>query len=245
METEEFKVSPAYQELPMETSGNRVYLEVSIGITGDDVIHEKFQIDLGNGGTLDITSPTAMKYGLSNKVRKKLRYRNVSGGIGGEIQGSQFRAKFIQIGDFKINLPVIDFSSDTGGALAKDEIGGLLGNAILERFKIVFDFKRSKLYLKPLNEVSPFHSTLTGFSYTDRRKEHKGLLITGLFQNTEATKTDIRIGDVITRINGSDVSTMEVTDWQTTFSRIHTKVELVILRDGELLSKELTLKDYL
>lgn len=242
---EEFIGSSGYEELPMETRGNRIYLDLSIGITDDHIIQEKFQIDLGNGGTVDITSPTATKYGLASKAGKKLKYRNVSGGVGGEIQGHQFRASYIRIGSFQINSPVIDYSSDKSGALAKDEIGGLLGNEILERFKVVFDFKNSKLYLKPLDDTKPFHSTLTGFSYADRRKEFKGLLITGLFENTEAMMINMRIGDVITHINGLDVNQLEMKDVRTTLKRINTKVKLVILRDGESLTKELTIRDYL
>ena len=245
IEVEDFNAPAGYEAVPMESRGNRVYVDLSVGISTDDTIREKFQIDLGNGGTLDITSPTAVKYDLGNKVGKKLKYKNVSGGIGGEIQGNQFRAKFIKIGSFEIKAPVVDYSSDESGALAKDDIGGLIGNEVLERFKVIFDFKNSKLYLKPLKNTKAFHSTLTGFSYADRRKEYNGLLITGLFEDTEATRIDLRIGDVITQINGLDVKKMESKEVKATFRHIDTKVKLVILREGKSLNKELTLKDYL
>ncbi len=245
MKPEEFSIPSDYEALPMETRNNRIYVDLSVGITEDDVIQEKFQIDLGNGGSLDITSPVATKYDLDNKAGKRLKYRNVSGGIGGEVQGHQFRARFIRIGSFKIDLPVVDYSSDNSGALAKEEIGGLLGNEILERFKVVFDFTNSKLYLKAFNNTKPFHSNLTGFSYTDRRKEYKGLLITGLFENTEVSEVDMRIGDVITHINGLDVNKMEMKGIRATLRRINQKVKLVVLRDGKSLNKEITVKDYL
>ncbi len=241
----DFQAPQGWASIPFEFIRNRILVELEVGVNKGLVITEKFQVDLGNGGTLDITSPTASKYELSEKVGNRLSYLNVSGGVGGEIRGNQFRADYVKLGSFRIEKPVIDYSIDTGGALAKEEIGGLLGNEVLDRFDVIFDFPNKKLFLKPNGKVADFHSTLTGFSYTNRRDEFGGLLVTGLFESTNAKEVDIRIGDVITHINGSAVSSLEPLSIKKTFEREGSKVVLKISREGKTLNLSLVLRDYL
>jgi len=242
---DDFQAPQGWASIPFELVRNRITVDLELGISNGLVMTERFQVDLGNGGTVDITSPTASKYGLSEKVGNRLSYLNVSGGVGGEIKGNQFRADYIKLGRFRIEKPVLDYSTDTGGALAKEEIGGLLGNEILDRFHVIFDFPNTRLFLKPNGKVADFHSTLTGFSYTNRKDEFGGLLVTGLFENTNAKEVGIRIGDVITHISGSAVTSLEPSVIKKTFESVGSKVVLKILRKGKTLNLSLVLRDYL
>ncbi len=243
--SESFSIPDDYQSIPLEIRNNRLHLQVQIGLTDGYTFKESFQLDLGNGGTLDISSPTAAKHQLMTRVGEKMRYTNAFGGVGGEIKGYQFRASHITLGDFKINGPVIDYSEDERGALAKAEIGGLLGNKVLERFTLIFDFKDSLLYLKPNGNKEPFESNMSGFSFADRREEFKGFYITGLYEGTQAEEIGLQIGDVITRINGVDVMQMKVKEVRRQFRTKGKALELTLNRAGKLLTKKLVLKGYL
>lgn len=241
----DFQTPEGWESIPFELIRNRIIVDLEIGIKEGLVLNEKFQIDLGNGGTVDITSPTAKEHRLSERIEKKLSYLNVSGGVGGEIRGNQFRANYLKFGNFRIEKPVLDYSIDTAGALAKEEMGGLLGNEILERFDVIFDFTNSRLLVKPNGKAADFHSTLTGFSYTNRRKEFGGLLVTGLFENTHASAADMRIGDVITHINDHAVPSLHPSDIPKMFEKPGSQVVLKIKREEQNLTINLVLKDYL
>ncbi len=244
-EPNNYTIPTDYQPIDVEIINNRMYVPLEVTIKEGLVIKEKFQIDLGNGGSLDITSPTAVKYNLESNVTAKLHYRNAYGGVGGEIKGNQFRARSVKIGNYKIDLPVIDYSEDSAGALSKKEFGGLLGNEILEQFSVLFDLKNSRVLLKAKNRKTSFHSTLTGFSYADRRDTVSGLLITGVYDNTDADKAGFQIDDVITHINGIDVNALEIEQIRDVFKALDTSVELLLkTKDGQI-KRSIKLRDYL
>lgn len=243
---QQYDPQEGFEAIPMNLRNNRIYIPLEISITDDVVIKKEFQLDLGNGGTIDITSATANEFDLSDLISEKLHYSNAFGGVGGEIVGNQFRAMSVKIGSYKIELPVLDYSEDKSGALSSAEMGGLLGNKILERFDLIFDFKNSSLYIRTNGRNEAFHSSLTGFSFTNRRDELGGLLLTGLFENTLAVKAGLRVGDLITHINDKAVKSLEPRVVEQIFKSVQSEVKLTVKRDEEdAFNIRLLLKDYL
>lgn len=241
----DFKTPDGYKPIDLIHKDNRIYIPIEITVSKDIMVTENFQIDLGNGGTLDITSAIAEKYNLPSRISKKLRYVNKSGGIGGEVIGNQFRAQSMKIGSFELKEPVIDYSEDQAGALSRGDIGGLLGNKILNRFSVILDFPDGKLYLKPKDLHSPYQSTLVGFSFSDQRGEYGGLMVTGIYEGTQAQEVGIQTNDVIIEINGTLVKNMRIDSIRDLFKKEGTDLKLKFKRGERLLQRTLELKEYL
>ncbi|MCE7993697.1 MAG: PDZ domain-containing protein [Roseivirga sp.] len=242
---EQYDPPGGFEAIPMTLRNNRIYIPLEIAITDDVVIKKEFQLDLGNGGTIDITSATADEFNLSDLISEKLHYSNAFGGVGGEIVGNQFRAISVKIGNHKIELPVLDYSEDKSGALSSAEMGGLLGNKILEKFEVIFDFAHQKLHLKPNGNKEAYESTLTGFSYADRRDTDDGLFITGIYENTEAAQLNLAVGDVITELNGKEVADLTLDQIEKLLKKKGSAVQLTIRNSAGSTIKLLKIQGYL
>jgi hypothetical protein len=118
----------------------------------------------------------------------------------------------------------------------------LLGNKFFTNFdKIILDWKRGKLYLpkggKPLAE-----DTLT-YGFTPQPQNGK-IVVVFLWEDSEAKKQGMEIGDVLTAIDGHDVSTISPADWCVLFPTFKKKgtIELTAARGGA--EKKYVLKSY-
>ncbi len=157
-----------YEKVKMKASKEKkkFYIPLNVAINDRTQIKGNFLIDLGSGGSVSFTRATATKYKLSEKIEKKVVYYTDYLGIGGSGRSVDFRAKSVKIGTFTLKDVVMDYSQNKMGGLSKREYLGILGNDILSRFDVVFDFKNSNLYLKPnLSIDNPFYFSHLGFSY--------------------------------------------------------------------------------
>jgi C-terminal processing protease CtpA/Prc len=190
-------------------------------------------LDIGAGCTIAITSATANKYKLSDKVKNKIPYYTKYGGVSGYSSSYDFRAFSVDIGSFKHDSVTIGFSEDKNGALSSSNYAGLLGNAILERFDVVIDFMNNDLYLKPNpNYNKPFDFSKLGFGYVDRNATMNTWNVTGLFKGSSAEIAGLKIDDKIISVNGIDIHEMPFIE-QTDFWKTTDAVSLIVLRNGE------------
>ena len=152
---------------------------------------------------------TANRYKLSN-IKEKFGVTYENGGIGGKSSGWNFRAQTTTIASFDINELILEYSTDSGGALSgKSDHIGLIGNKVWERFYVIIDLKNKRLYLKPnslFNNKSVFNTL--GFTFTDRSKTLGYWVVNGIYHGSEAERNGLKGGDRIIEFNGRDVKSI-------------------------------------
>lgn len=221
-----------FDSVRLEVQRNRYYLPISIEATEGLIVKGMLQFDIGNSGHIILTSPTALDYGLATKISKKTKFFNDNGGVGGRIEGYQFRAKSLKIGQTRIHEPCIEWSTDTSGALANSAHAGLLGNEMLERFWVIVDFKNALLYLKPKPaHTQPFFSNISGMTTINKRNTLGALVVTGLFEGGNAEKAGLKAGDRIIVIGGKKVAEMSDEALELVFKKPDSPVEITFTRD--------------
>lgn len=195
-----------YSKIKLTKEGNRLFIPLKVSINDTIIIAGNYQLDLGAGGTVSITSSSANKYKLTKNIEKKIPYFTKYGGVGGESSSYKFRATSIQVGDFVFNDVTMDFSSDKSGAMASNKHLGLLGNSIYERFNVFIDFTNNDLYLKPNSKFNDaFKFSRLGFSYVDRNQTMNAWIVTGFYRGCNAEKQGLKIDDKIIAVNGIDI----------------------------------------
>ncbi len=236
-----------FDSIKMEIRNNRYYLPVHIKVKNGVTIDGLCQLDLGNGGTLFLTSAFAQKNKLETTVDRKIKFFNVSGGAGGRIDGYQFRAASLQIGKHKLALPIIEWSLDSTGAMARSDHSGLLGNEILEKFRTIIDFKTGVLYLQPdKNNNKPFLGPILGFSYTKVKAGSEEVLeVKGLYEGSAAEKTGLQPGDLILAINGRKIGTIDEKQMKSLFTITGKKLEMTVKTSRQVKTVELELNELL
>lgn len=214
---------------------SRFFVPITIQINDSLRIHEDFLLDIGSGGSIDITTAIAKKYNLPSLINDKIQRYDKYGGIGGHSSNFYFNAKSIEIGGFKLDDIIMRYSEDKKGALADRQFSaGLLGNLIMERFDVVIDFGDSTaLYLKPnQNYENPFEFSKRGFSYSNRKETLNAWIVTGFYKDSPAEKSGLQIDDRIISINGMNICEISYQEEENIWEQLD-KIELTVLRNGE------------
>ncbi len=217
-----------YTSIPIRYENNRIFVPLRVSIS-DKTIEGEALIDLGSGGTVDLTSVVAKQYNLSD-ITPQMPYTFLHGGIGGESSGSDFRAKSASVGSFTLNNITIAFSNNTVGALAGKEYIGIVGNDFWERFDMIIDLSGRRLYLKP-NALfdQPFKCSVQGFAYTDRSHTLGYWVVNCLYSNSNAEKAGLQRGDHIIAVNGRSVKEIAFDEQKNFFDQM-TSIVLTVQR---------------
>jgi hypothetical protein len=59
----------------------------------------------------------------------------------------------LHLGKMKIISPVTMFSQAKNGSLASSDYAGLIGNALLRHYKVIFDYPRKRMILETVSET--------------------------------------------------------------------------------------------
>ncbi|MFH2141350.1 MAG: aspartyl protease family protein [Bacteroidota bacterium] len=223
-----------YSMIPIEIIDDRMCVPLKIKANGKVTVEGNFMIDVGS--TLStMTSSIAEKFNFNENIDRKVAYYTKYGGIGGDSYGYDLIADSIFISDFSLCNVNMSYSIDTSGLMASEDFFGILGNNILERFDVIFDFDNNNLYLKPNAEfISPYVFDRLGFSYVDRSKTMGGWIVTGLSKGSPAEKQGLQIDDKIISVNKISVEKISFKTQNDFFKQLD-KVEFIINRSGNLI----------
>jgi hypothetical protein len=134
----------SWQELPVEMKRNLPFLKVTTEVVEGEVVPMTVYIDLASGDALELLMRPEQKYTLPGKLKKD----NLGTGLSGDINGYMGRSRRLQIGKYELR--------DIRTAFAPAEIrskqegaDGILGNDLIRRFNIIFDYPHSRLFIRP------------------------------------------------------------------------------------------------
>ncbi len=233
-----------YKKIKIKIVDYRYYVPLTVKINGSVTIKGYFFLDTGSPSSC-LTSSTAENNNLKKNIEHKVRYYSNHGGIGGESSGYDFIADSLQISGFSFGNVIMSFSSDESGVLADGDYLGILGNNVLERFDILFDFNNYNLYIRPNEDYAAlFNINKLGFDYADRCKTMGGWIVKGLYENSAAEKQGLMMDDKIISVNGIPVEKISYKYQKDTLPYID-NVKLLIKRAENIKTIELKLSPLL
>ena len=133
------------ERIPFEVRQKHIYMRAPITASGRSSINGLFMIDSGSAGALVLTSPFVQQDKLLPPPNQTTPFSIC--GIGGNSQTQIGNLGEIRLGTIKLESPVTMFSQATNGVLSSPDFSGHIGNAILRRFKVVFDYSRRVMIL--------------------------------------------------------------------------------------------------
>lgn len=157
-----------------------------------------FLFDSGANLGILFNTPFAKEHQLADKFDKSINISSrgltaTSTSTVGMIE------KVSLLGNTFTNVPV-SLSESTQGVSSQKGFAGILGADIINRFDMILDYKKKKLYLKPNQYYKDiFDVPLVGFSI---KKSDQKIVIGDVIQDTEAAQKGIQSGDEILSING-------------------------------------------
>ena len=110
----------------------------------------------------------------------------------------------MKLGKFELKQLIAAFPNydDVGAKIRVSGRNGNLGNQILKRFEVVFDYSRNALYLKPSSAYRErFEHDMSGMEYVITGPDYKRLIVSRVEPDSPAELEGIEAGDEILSIN--------------------------------------------
>ena len=218
---------------PLEVQGE-ITLLAGESLTG------VFHVDSGAGSFLILNSDFVRTHDLGDRVgfTYARRGRALTGVMTQDRVGRVAGVKFCgqefpsrELSSARASVPVL-LSGATAGVLASPGKAGLIGNAILSRFNLVFDLEHSQMYLKPNRGWDdPIRNDASGL-YLVRRRDGT-TLIDALVASSPATNAGLAPGDELRSIDGVDTAAMTLAELRDRLKEPEREFVLVVARDGE------------
>ncbi len=122
---------------------------------------------------------------------------------------------------------------------------GILGNQVLERYRVLLDYRNGTLYLKPVSKkVKTYQYDLSGISAVAGGALLREYYISQVAEGTPADLAGVRPGDRILRLNRMGAGMLSLGRIQKVLSsRAGRKVSLLLLREGQKIELTLVLRE--
>lgn len=174
-------------------------------------------------------------------------YTFIGIGLSGEIYGHIGRIKKVGIGNFKFKNSIITYPDESSVQLTdyKSNRRGSLGADILNRFTVIFDYRKKEMILKPnSNYKNEFRYNLSGIDITTPIPDFPIFQIVKIRKGSPAWIAGLEEGDQIVTINGIETSEYSLSNIiQMLQSKAGRKLNVGILRENQLFSAKFTLED--
>jgi hypothetical protein len=131
--------------------------------------------------------------------------------IGGETKGFRFRIPAAQIGPYSITRPVASATTSDNAGSGFTDVAGVLGGEILNRFRVILDYRNSSVLLVPASRLAKRSEWLDmlGAQVVAVGPAFDTLRVKAIMPSTPASEAKLRVGDVIRAVD--NVSGMELT----------------------------------
>lgn len=210
------------------------YIESTVELDGKVYKALKMIVDTGAGHAVSLESYDKKSF----LAPKKNIAANLGVGLLGPIHGHIGRIQSITIGNYLFQNVVASFPEfqEVIKRSGFPERDGNLGNPILKRFRVMFDYSRNKLFLRPAHSFKePFEHDMSGLELVTRAPDFKRILINRVEQHSAADSAGLRVGEEIISINFRPVREISMEEINSMFSSRaeRTFILYVINTEGE------------
>ncbi len=212
-------------------------LPVQFARVKDETSHNaRFLHDIGAGVCLMLSQDFVDDSTLLQKKRKL--WPKDGEGIGGKISMNVTIVKELKLGPYRFrNIPTYIFE-DTYNVTSYPYLGGLIGNDILRRFNVIFNYAKRDIHMIPNSHFrDPFDYSYSGMELYFI----EGVIEIGaVAKGSPAELAGLKEGDALIAVN-NDFS-QNFSKYKNALLAPNAKVKLIIRRNGELIQMEMKVK---
>ncbi|ULQ55576.1 aspartyl protease family protein [Flavihumibacter rivuli] len=197
-------------------------------MTESRTITNRFFFDTGAGLCLLFNSDFVEDSTVFSS-RKKM-YTTQAEGLGGKTYMKLTTTKEFRIGPYKFRKVPTYIFDDEFNVTSYPYLGGLVGNDILRRFNVIFNYERRDIYLMPNKHFrEDFDYSYTGLGFY---QINGSVVITDIMQGSPAAESGFKEGDVILAIN--NVVGKGIQTYRNMLQTPGERLKFLIQREGKL-----------
>jgi Aspartyl protease len=145
-EPKNYKYNGRGGAIPLEVWSRYVFVRTQLASSKGGNVTGLFMIDTGHMSALLLHRPFVEKNGLLPPDSESTPFEVC--GIGGGSMSRMGKLESLRLGSLDVKSPVTLFSQAKDGNLISTDYDGVIGNAILRRFNVVFDYSPSRMILE-------------------------------------------------------------------------------------------------
>ncbi len=238
-----FEPPQDYISLPIKIKTNKPYINAEANLLNGTVVQVDLLLDTGAGVPLLLHNNSHPSLRLpEHYIRGKLGM-----GLGGFLEGYIGRIRQLKFGRLEFPLVLTSFQDiDSTWLLDQDRYrNGIVGNQLLSRFNVIFDYIQGQLYLKPYKlRQKPFDMDRSGLVILAYGLNFNQYVIKDILENSPAAEADIRTGDVLVKVQGFSTRIYTLDGINHILQKEAGKrIRVVVKRNGERIHKTFILRD--
>ncbi|MEO9873073.1 retropepsin-like aspartic protease [Ekhidna sp.] len=208
------------------------HIEGEVTLNDGEVLKGDFFINTGAGTTLDFNTKFAAKNDIVSRTGKHFSYP-VVGLSQKETTHYEGRVKNFGFGTFDIKNMPIGISTAKHGIQHNKKVAGIIGNKMLKRFNITFDYSREKIFFVKNKSYSDSYNVNASGLYLQLDEEMDKILVHRVYDASPAKVAGIKQDAEILKVNGKDVSEYTLPELRKLLEEVNSDVELVLWQMGE------------
>jgi predicted aspartyl protease len=223
--------------VPIELVRNRPYVTARVVLPGGRALEGRFLIDTGASSSLNLWAAGRAGDEIVASFDKTLTVQ--AHGVGGAFDVRLARVERLELGGFALARPVAVLRPVAAGQGVPRTVGSI-GGAVLDRFKVIFDYPRRRMILEPgpgLND--PFEVDMSGLSLIAALPSFQRVYVARVLAGSPASQAGVLAGDEIATVNGTPAVEIGLAALRERFRREGQKVHLEMWRGRERVVVEL------
>lgn len=228
--------------MPLYFEDDKPFMRTTIVTDNLIEVPVKLLIDLGASDALWLSEKSDERIRIPQNNFETFLGRGLYGdwfGVKGRIYG-------VFVGPLVLTKPIVSFPNSelVDQVIFSNDRNGTIGAEILRRFYVIFDYRNSRLTLRPTNKIKEeFNANMSGIEVINPIPGFPIFTITNVMENSPAYFAGLLKNDQIISINNSNHKTLELNDINLLLqSKENRRIRLTILRDGEEIKTSFELK---
>lgn len=210
-------LTPMFTALPMQT----------LEFTDSRKFVQRFYLDTGAGLNF-LLSESYLNDSAVLKKRRKPPVVTQAEGVGGKMSMRLTTIKQLRVGPYRFrHVPTFLFK-DEFNVTNYPYVGGLLGNDILRRFNITFNYAKQQVHIMPnLHFKDDFDYAYSGLSiyFMDEK-----IVVDDVVSGSPSEKAGFKKDDIIVAINNNTSNNIQA--YKTIMQTLGQKLRFLVIRDG-------------
>jgi hypothetical protein len=217
------------------------HIEGEVTLNDGEVLEGDFFLNTGAGTTLDFNTRFAEKNDIVARTGDHFSYP-VAGLSDDETMHYEGRVMNFVFGTFDFSKMPIGISTAKHGIQNNKKVAGILGNKLLKRFNITFDYSRKEIFfVKNRNFNEAFRVNASGL-YLQLNKDMSKVLVHRVYDASPAKIAGIKKDAEIIKVNGKPVEDYSLPELRKILEQVNEDVEIVLFQMGEEQTFTLDLK---
>lgn len=190
-------------------------------------VNANFYIDTGAGLCFLMSKQFEEDSSILKKKRKPISVQVQ--GLGGKKEMLLTIITQVQIGPYRFRKVPTNILDDVYNATSYPFLGGLIGNDILRRFNIIFNYPKREIHLKPNSHFNDeFDYSYTGMNmyYIDGH-----IIADDVIEGSPAEKAGLKKDDIIMAVNSNFSN--NINSYRNMMQSVGDKITLLVTRDNQ------------